>query len=203
MYVLDLDGGPSDSRAKETISIEQLSSFPMQACWQGMSDSRIVWDKNQRHVDWQEFDQLSGGIFSLDSQLLASYAVVSREYLHLNIRFGYHFSIVDALCGETAGTNYVNFRFKGGGAAVNQQGYRLAFIDRVLSGFGFQITIRGEMLDASLARASATETGIALKRLGMLLAATRMMDMRLTNEQQALDEADRFLDLAGKALAVL
>lgn len=197
MYVLDLDGGPA-ARSKNTVSVEQLSSLPMQACWQGMSDSRIFWDKSLQHIDWQELDQqLSGGILSLNSQLLASYAVVSREYLHLNIRFGYHFSIVDALCGETANTNYINFRFKGGGAAVSQQGYRLAFIDHVLSDFGFQITIRGEMLDASLARASAAETGIALKRLGMLLAVTRMMDMRLTNEQQALDEAERFIELAG------
>jgi pyruvate,water dikinase len=122
---------------------------------------------------------------------------VSREYLHLNVRFGYHFSIVDALCGETAGTNYINFRFKGGGAAASQQGYRLTFIKEVLGGFGFQTAIRGDMLDASLARTSAAETGLALRRLGMLLAATRMMDMRLTSEQQALDEAKRFIELAG------
>jgi pyruvate, water dikinase len=196
MYVLDLDK-QAGSRATENIRVEQISSLPMQACWQGMSDPKIVWDKRQQHVDWQEFDQHSGGIFALDSQLLASYAVVSREYLHLNIRFGYHFSIVDALCSEQTGTNYINFRFKGGGAAVIQQGYRLTFIDRVLTCFGFQTTLRGEMLDASLARASAAETGLALQRLGMLLAATRMMDMRLTNRQQALDEADKFIVLTG------
>ncbi len=203
MYVLDLQNRSGTSRTKETITVEQLSSLPMQACWRGMSDPRIIWDKKQQHVDWQEFDQLSGGIFSLDSQLLASYAVVSREYLHLNIRFGYHFSVIDALCAEAAETNYINFRFKGGGAAVTQQGYRLAFIDRVLGSFGFRTSLRGEMLDASMSRASMAETSLALQRLGMLLAATRMMDMRLTNEQQAADEADTFLALAGIDRAML
>jgi pyruvate,water dikinase len=196
MYVLDLDGNPR-TRTKETIAVEALTSRPMRACWQGMSDPRIVWDKSQHHVDWEGFDQLSGGIFSLDSQLLASYAVVSREYLHLNIRFGYHFSIVDALCGEPAGANYINFRFKGGGAAVARQHFRLAFIDRVLTSFGFQTTWRGEMLDASLARASAADTEQALRLLGMLLAATRMMDMRMGSRQQAIDEAEKFILLAG------
>jgi len=196
MYVLDLDGRQGKG-GKESVAVEHLESLPMRACWQGMSDSRIDWDKSQQHVDWQEFDQLSGGIFSLDSKLLASYAVISKEYLHLNIRFGYHFSIVDALCGQQAGTNYINFRFKGGGAAVSQQGFRLLFIERVLSYFGFQISRRGEMLDASLARASEAETGLGLQRLGMLLAATRMMDMRLTDAQQAEEEAERFIIFAG------
>lgn len=196
LYVLDLDGHPN-SRARDSVAVEDLSSVPMRACWQGMSDPRIVWDKSQHHVDWEGFDQLSGGIFSLDSRLLASYAVVSRDYLHLNIRFGYHFSIVDALCGEQAGANYINFRFKGGGAAVARQHFRLAFIDHVLTSFDFQTTWRGEMLDATLARAAAAEMAQALRRLGMLLAATRMMDMRMASRQQALDEAEKFIALAG------
>ncbi len=192
IYVLDLDGHP-DARARDSLALEDLSSVPMRACWQGMSDPRIVWDKSQHHVDWEGFDQVSGGIFSLDSQLLASYAVVSQDYLHLNIRFGYHFSIVDALCGDQAGANYINFRFKGGGAAIAQQRFRLAFIDHVLTSFDFQTTWRGEMLDAALARASAAETAQALRRLGMLLAATRMMDMRMSSQEQALAEAEKFI----------
>ena len=141
LYVLDLEPG-SPARAGSTISLDQLSSLPMRACWQGMADSRIDWDTSQHHVDWEGFDQISGGIFSLDSQLLASYAIVSREYLHLNIRFGYHFSIVDAICGEQAGTNYVNFRFKGGGAAEQQKAFRLQFIDQLVELLG-QIEVGG------------------------------------------------------------
>ncbi len=111
MYVLDLDGH-TPAKTSRTVTLEELSSLPMQVLWQGMSDPRISWDSSQHHVDWEEFDQVSGGIFSLDSRLLASYAIVSREYLHLNIRFGYHFSIVDAICGEQSSTNYVNFRLR-------------------------------------------------------------------------------------------
>ncbi|MCG6931766.1 MAG: hypothetical protein LJE64_14520 [Desulfofustis sp.] len=191
MYLLDLDA-PLGS-GKKPLAESEITSLPMRACWSGLCDSRIPWGGGQHHVDWQEFDQMSGGIFSLDSRLLASFAVTSRDYLHLNIRFGYHFSIVDALCGEAASANYVNFRFKGGGAAHEQQVLRLRFIDAVLTGFGFDIRIRGDMLDASLARATATETARGLTRLGRVLAYTRMMDMRLQSDRQAASEATDFL----------
>ncbi|WP_205747204.1 PEP/pyruvate-binding domain-containing protein [Desulfopila sp. IMCC35006] len=195
MYVLDLDKN-APARPGSTITLDELSSLPMRAFWQGMSDPRIHWDSSQHHVDWDNFDQVSGGIFSLDTQLLASYAIVSQEYLHLNIRFGYHFSIVDAICGEQAGTNYLNFRFKGGGAAEKQKLFRLQFIDQVLTTFGFETSSRGDMLDASFARAPLAATEHALTRLGMLLAATRLMDVRLTSDQQAKDEAENFIHLA-------
>ena len=194
MYILDLDN-PKPSRAGTTIALEELSSLPMQACWQGMSDPRIHWDTDQHHVDWEGFDQISGGIFSLNSQLLASYAIVSQEYLHLNIRFGYHFSIVDAICGAQASTNYLNFRFKGGGAAEKQQLFRLQFIDQVLTTFGFDTSCRGDMLDATFARAPLAATRCALTRLGMLLAATRLMDVRLTSTQQVREEVETFIRL--------
>ena len=168
----------------------------MQAFLAGDVRSENSWDTSQHHVDWEDFDQVSGGIFSLDSRLLASYAIVSREYLHLNIRFGYHFSIVDAICGEQSGTNYVNFRFKGGGAAHQQKIFRLQFIDQVLTFFGFETSRRGDMLDASFARAPLAETELALTRLGMLLAATRLMDVRLTSKQHAAEEAEKFILLA-------
>lgn len=180
------------------ITFDALSSLPMQVLWQGMSDPRISWDSSQHHIDWEEFDQVSGGIFSLDSRLLASYAIVSREYLHLNIRFGYHFSIVDAICGAQSNTNYLNFRFKGGGAAHQQKVFRLHFIDQFLTSFGFETSMRGDMLDASFARAPLAETKLALTHLGMLLAATRLMDVRLTSKRQVAEEAEKFLLLAEK-----
>ncbi len=195
IYVLDLDK-TAPGRTSASITIEELSSLPMRACWQGMSDQRIHWDTSQHHVDWEGFDQISGGIFSLNSQLLASYAIVSREYLHLNIRFGYHFSIVDAICGEQAGTNYLNFRFKGGGAALQQKLFRLEFIDQVLAAFGFETSRRSDMLDATFARAPLAATEQALTRLGMLLAATRLMDVRLTSSGQVQDEVEKFIRLA-------
>lgn len=195
MYVLDLDQSGTSS-AGEVVSPEKLSCLPMRAFWQGMADRRIYWDSSQHHVDWEMFDQLSGGILPLDSQLLASYAIVTADYLHLDIRFGYHFSTVDTICGEKTGTNYISFRFKGGGAAYRQQLLRLEFIERVLTAFGFETSSRGDLLDGSLARTSLPATELALTRLGLLLAFTRLMDMKMVSSQQAEEEADKFITFA-------
>jgi pyruvate,water dikinase len=195
MYVLDLDNSRKSSSG-DTIALKELSSTPMRALWQGMTDPRIYWDTSQHHVDWEGFDQVSGGIFSRDSRLLASYAIAAKEYLHLNIRFGYHFSIVDTICGKQDSTNYINFRFKGGGAAHQQRLFRLEFIDQVLTAFGFETSCRGDMLDASFSRHALAATEQALSRLGLLLAETRMMDMRMTGSDHAAEEAARFIALA-------
>jgi len=190
MYLLDLDAPaiPPGTNIRE----EEITSLPMRACWRGLCDPRIPWDQGQLHLDWQEFDQMSGGIFALDSRLLASFAVTASDYLHLNIRFGYHFSIIDTLCSESPGANYLNFRFKGGGAAEEQREFRLHFIEKVLTEFGFDTRIKGDMLNASLSRASNEETAQGLTRLGRLLAYTRLMDIRLQNMAEAAEEAANF-----------
>ncbi len=194
MYVLDLGGGLSpQAGSKGPVGVELVDSAPLRAMWDGLADGRVTWDGSQLHVDWEEFDRVSSGIFRMDSRILASYAIIAREYMHLNIRFGYHFSIVDALCGDTPGANYVKFRFKGGGAALNQRAYRLIFVRDVLERFGYETVIRGDMLDASLARLGLGETARALNALGLVLAVTRLMDIRLADVPQAKREAASFM----------
>lgn len=194
MYVLDLGGGLSpESGDNGPVHAGHLTCRPLQPLWAGMTDGRIAWDHSQLHVDWEEFDRVSGGIFRLDSKILASYALIASEYMHLNIRFGYHYSIVDSLCGDEAGTNYIKFCFKGGGAAMEQRGHRLVFIERVLSQSGFDTVIKGDMLDAAFSRQSAAETSRALHVLGLILAATRLQDMKLHGRTQAEEEAQSFI----------
>lgn len=194
MYVLDLGGGLCAAAGERgEILPSAVVSAPMEALWDGLTDHRIVWDQRRRHVDWEEFDRISGGIFSLNSRLLASYAVISSNYMHLNIRFGYHFSLLDSVCGPRTGENYVSFRFKGGGASVEQRRYRLVFIEKVLHRLEFEVAMHGDMLDASVQRLPKETVQHALRTLGVVLAATRLMDLRLHSTEDARQEAEMFL----------
>jgi len=194
MYVLDLGGGLSDAAGgRGAVEESHLASKPLRALWAGLSDARIAWDSSQVHVDWEEFDRVSAGIFSVDSRILASYAIVAPDYTHVNIRFGYHFSVVDALCTDSPGSNYVKFRFKGGGAALAQRRYRLLFVQNVLERFGYEASVRGDMLDAFHSRMPAADTVRALHVLGLVLGETRLMDMKLSCADDALTAADDFL----------
>ncbi len=194
MYVLDLGGGlVPEAGDKGPVEADLLSCVPLKSLWAGLADGRVEWDDSQLHMDWETFDRVSAGIFRKDSRLLASYSIIASEYMHLNIRFGYHFSIVDALCGELPGANYIKFRFKGGGAALTQRAHRLTFIRQVLERFGYEIQIKGDMLDASFMRMPADDTIRALHVLGLVLAVTRLMDVKLEDAQDAQREASTFL----------
>jgi pyruvate,water dikinase len=165
----------------------------MRPLWAGLADERVDWDESQLHMDWETFDRISAGIFRKDSRILASYSIIASEYMHLNIRFGYHFSIVDALCGEFPGANYIKFRFKGGGAALSQRAHRLTFIRQVLERFGYEVLIKGDMLDAAYMRMPVDETARCLYVLGLVLAVTRLMDMKLAEASDAQREATLFM----------
>ena len=76
---------------------------------------------------------------------------------------------------------------------MEQRGHRLVFIERVLSQSGFDTVIKGDMLDAAFSRQSAAETSRALHVLGLILAATRLQDMKLHGRTQAEEEAQSFI----------
>ncbi|MDQ7835333.1 MAG: PEP/pyruvate-binding domain-containing protein [Humidesulfovibrio sp.] len=192
MFVLDLGQGLRPGN-DQTLRPEDFASVPMRAFWQGLAHPDERWDGSGLHFDWQEFDRVSAGIFRKDSKLLASYALVSSDYLHLQVRFGYHFAVLDSLCGPRAEGNYIGLRFKGGGGLEQQRLLRLGFIGRVLTQCGFTVNTRGDMLDARHARADQNATSERLTLLGRLLARTRLMDLRLVDETQAAGLADDFL----------
>ncbi|GAU09402.1 PEP/pyruvate-binding domain-containing protein [Desulfoplanes formicivorans] len=184
MRIVDLGGGLIRNHRRRTVTPSDIRCLPMRKLWKGLASPDIFWDSRMPHMDWEEFDRISAGIFGAKSALLASYAVVSHRYTHVLLRFGYHFSVVDSLLAENSKNTYVNFRFKGGGADREGRLLRLEFIARVLGETGFQVSIKGDRLDAHMNRFSPEKTRKALVRLGRVLAMTRLMDMRLDNPEQ-------------------
>jgi len=125
-----------------------VENIGLRALWKGLSHRDIVWSPDILHFDWEEFDRLSAGIISVDSQLLASFAVVSKDYLNINVRFGYHFVVIDALFGTSPRDNYLSLRFKGGGASPDRKNLRVQFLARVLQEHGFENDFGGDTIDA-------------------------------------------------------
>lgn len=193
LYVLDLGGGlDAQARHGGEVLPERIASRPMRALWSGLAHPAEVWDKGP-NLDWEEFDRISAGIFRMDSRSLGSLALVAEDYAHLLVRFGYHFAVVDSLCGPRAEANYASFRFKGGGGTEGQRRLRLELIGEVLQSLDFAVRLRGDMLDARLARQDSRVTARALEILGRLLVRTRRMDMGLAGEDQARELARGFL----------
>jgi pyruvate, water dikinase len=77
---------------------------------------------------------------------------------------------------------------------MEQRLNRLRFIGGVLSTFGFQIAKRGDLLDAKAKGFREGENQKRLAVLGILLAKTRLMDIRMDDASQADREIQAFLE---------
>ncbi len=193
MYVLDLGGGIApEAMAQKTVDPRYITSPLMRACWAGLTHPEVIWPKGLVFMDWEEVDRVSAGILSFKSALLASYAVVAREYLHLVLRFGYHFAVLDALCDEDPEANYLAFRFKGGGGNYENRLRRVELIKAVLTWAGFTVTTRGDLLDARFDRHPFETTLARLTLLGILQGKTQLLDIALGSDNQVQEMVERF-----------
>jgi pyruvate, water dikinase len=196
LYILDLGGGIRDAGEKKGIHLENLENIPLRALWKGLSHPDIFWSSEIRHFDWEEFDRQSAGIIRMDSQALASFALLSADYLNINVRFGYHFAVIDTLCRPTPRENYISFRFGGGGADLEGRLRRAAFLGRVLEAQGFETKREGDTIDATFHKGDPSALAAKLEVLGFLLGFTRLMDMRLNSMETVDTFVKEFLEKA-------
>ena len=196
VFLFDVGGGIAQGAENDgTVPLGEINSIPFQALWRGLGHPDIQW--KQKPFDWEAYDkiELAGGIPpSRDSFAFASYAVIGVDYLHFNIRFGYHFTIVDVLCGENTSENYCLLRFAGGGGDFDRRSLRIDFITRILEQLEFIVEKKGDMLEARLSCLESSELEKTLDMLGRLLGATKLMDMVLQDQQMVLRCVDDFFN---------
>jgi pyruvate,water dikinase len=137
---------------------------------------------------------MSGGIISPEAAMFASHAIISEDYLNLNLKFGYHFVIVDAMCTDQPQDNYILFRFSGGGADLDKRSLRADFLSQVLMRLGFEVSRKSDLVDAQSIGADEKTTEHRLDIVGRLLGATRLMDMYLKDESMVAGFVEDFMN---------
>jgi pyruvate, water dikinase len=193
--LIDLGGGLKFGLTDcETIVPDHIESAPMKALWKGFTHPGITW-KGTIQFDpksflsllassaTSEFGQAPGG---------ESYAFVSKDYLNLSARFGYHFANLDTLCGDQGSQNYISLQFSGGAANFLGRSLRVLFLELVLGRLGFEVSAQGDLLEAALTGFERPALEEKLDQLGRLLASTRLLDMALTRPEDVERLAARF-----------
>jgi len=202
-WVLNLDDGFTGEIKGRHVHLDEISCGPMHALWDGMVA-----------VPWDGPPAMSGsGLASVlfeatRNPALATpfrkpyanrnYFMVSRTFMNLQSRFGFHFSTVEALASERDDENYVVFSLKGGAADMDRRAARARFIADVLADKGFRLEV---IEDTVTARASALPQEVVLdlvKIIGYLLMHTRQLDM-IMGDQRSVDHYRSKLegDIAG------
>jgi pyruvate,water dikinase len=195
VYLLDVGGGLQVKDAlSEDVDLEEVCSVPFLAMWQGLTHPSVEWG-DRTHFDWKSFDDiaLGGGLVSTKSADFASFAVLGEKYVNLNIRFGYHFTLVDSMCGSDAAKNYCQLRFAGGGGDFSGRSLRIEFVGAILKESGFQVSPKGDLLDARLQHITAEKLLQKLQVVGRLLGVAKLMDMRLKDETMVKEQVKAFL----------
>jgi pyruvate,water dikinase len=192
VHLLDVgEGLRQEAGTRRVVELKEVVSVPFRALWKGLGHPDLYWDPKLKHFDWEEFDRISAGIVPLDS--LGSYAILSSDYLNLNIHFGYHFVVLDTLCGDDYDNNYIMLRFAGGGAKLHSRSLRVKFLNEILSNLGFRTEIKGDLIEAQFTRDDKLAIEVKLEKIGLLLGCTRLLDMALQDEKDVDILVSRFL----------
>jgi pyruvate,water dikinase len=181
-WVLDLGNGFTDTVKGRYVHLDQIASKPMLALWDGMVA-----------IPWEGPPRVSGrGLASVLFQATANpalsspfkkpyanrnYFIISKHFMNLQSRFGFHFTNVEALAGERPEENYLSFSFKGGAADDKRKAARARFIGELLADLGFETQVTEDVVTAR--RTHLEQTGIedGVRLFGYLLMHTRQLDM--------------------------
>ncbi len=188
LHVLDLGGGlaVADPHVAEVRPWE-IASRPFQALWQGVTHPGVTWRREMPASIGDLASVMGSGLSSTARGARRalgekSYLLITADYMNLNSRLAYHFSLVDAVVSGVPGDNYVFFRFAGGAATQWRRNLRAGFIEACLVHYGFQVDRRGDLVNAWFKKAPASDMVVRLDILGRLLACTSQLDMYMTSD---------------------
>jgi pyruvate,water dikinase len=106
-----------------------------------------------------------------------NYFIISKHFMNLQSRFGFHFTTVEALAGERPEENYLSFSFKGGAADHTRRAGRARFIGDLLEELAFEVRVTEDVVTARRTHLAQREVENGVKVVGYLLMHTRQLDM--------------------------
>jgi pyruvate,water dikinase len=197
LHFIDLGGGlPPELTSCDEILPEHIRSRPMAALWRGLAHPGITWSGTV-DLSARNFAALMAGSIGPENAVppkVDSYALISRDYLNLSVKFGYHYSNLDALCSEDADANTVTLQFSGGAGTRVGKALRIEFLSRVLKRLGYEVEVRGDMLQAGLKGLEQADMENVLDQTGRLLACSRLLDLAIPNQAEVESLTELFFN---------
>lgn len=187
LMVIDIGGGLDGAAGAKEISLEQVVSLPARALLEGMCEPGI-WCTEPMSVDFGSF--MSSVTRTFANNLTSprdvgqNLAVVSREYLNLNLRLGYHFNIVDAYISDDLNANYIYFRFLGGVTDQSRRARRAQLLAEILTKHDFWTEVRGDLVVGRIKKLPAPRMLVKMRLVGRLVSFSRQLDVKMQQDEQ-------------------
>ncbi|MGD2123553.1 MAG: PEP/pyruvate-binding domain-containing protein, partial [Gemmatimonadota bacterium] len=149
LILVDLGDAVTADTGEERVVLEAVDCRPLRPILEVLCEEG-TWETAPADLDLDGFmssatraHPLSGPMAGRPEQ---NVALVSREYLHLSLRLGYHFNVVDTYLTDVPNDNYVYFRFIGGVTEMARRSRRAVLLRRILEHFGFVVEGRGDLV---------------------------------------------------------
>jgi len=180
--VIYIDQEISRSLRESGIDENSIDSEPMRHFWSGIR--REGWPAARLPKAFERFSVFNTSLErgEEDGYSESSFAILSREYMIVGLRMGYHFTTVEGMCTNDPQKNYIRMQYKEGGATPERRERRIRLIKDVLSRLGFDHQAKGDFLDTRLMYGPAKQICQGLYKLGRLTMMTKQLDMALTTD---------------------
>jgi pyruvate,water dikinase len=121
-------------------------------------------------------------------------AVVLENYMNINMRLGYHFTIIDAYISDTINDNSIYFRFLGGVTEFIRRSRRAKFIAQVLAHFDFRVEVHGDLVVGRVKKLSRPRMSERMRILGGLVGYTRQLDAQMHSDKDVTMHVQHFIE---------
>ncbi|MGD9947302.1 MAG: PEP/pyruvate-binding domain-containing protein [Desulfobulbus sp.] len=196
LMLIDGGGGTTSAPESSVVTGEQIVCLPLKELLQGLGGLGM-WCTEPVAVDLGSFMSSFTRTFSASlarpEEVGRNLVVVLEHYMNINMRLGYHFTIIDAYIAETINDNYIYFRFLGGVTAFIRRSRRAAFIAKVLQHYDFRVEVHGDLVVGRLKKLSQQRMVARMRMLGGLVGYTRQLDARMHNDSDVDHHVQLFL----------
>ena len=187
LMIIDIEDGTNAPPDAGSVTVSQITSVPLKTLLDGLSESGM-WTTNPVAIDLGSFmssvTRTFSSSLSIPGKTGRNLAVVSKEYLNLNLKIGYHFNLLDAYIGDATNDNYLCFRFLGGVTDFARRSRRAKFIAQVLEHLDFRVEVQGDLVVGRLKKISKARMCGKMKVLGGLIGYARQLDVGMGSDDQ-------------------
>lgn len=197
LTILDIGGGIKKGISSNEITLDEVDCRPLSLLIRALI-APGVWQSQPVDLDLKGFMSSFSRSPSTEAlsteRLNINLAIVSREYLNLNLGLGYHYNLIDGNMSEDRNSNYIYFRFFGGVTEANRRTRRVKLLAQILEKNDFAVESKGELITARIKKVERPLMEEKFRLIGRLIGFTRQLDVLLRNEKDIDFFADKFLN---------
>lgn len=185
LILIDLGDGLGSCGGGESIDRDAVVSQPLCALLDGLT-TEGVWATAPADMDLRGFmasvTRTGAPGDPVATTPVRNLAIVSANYLHLDLRLGYHFNVIDCYLDDERNHNYIYFRFAGGVTEITRRSRRARVLKSILEQEDFVTEGKGDLVIGRIKKISRDEMVDRLQVIGRLIGFTRQLDILLRDD---------------------